>query len=67
MSDLWVSDFWKAYATRLQGDLAAAAVDVTAPSEVIAANAGAWFAELQQNTQAALIGVLRNLNASPAV
>lgn len=67
MSDFWVSDFWKEYAARLQGELAAAGVDVTAPSEVIAANAGAWFAELQENTQAALITGLRKLYPSPVV
>lgn len=54
-------DFWTPSAVKLQAELDAAGVALSAADEVIAANAGGWFAAMGANEKASVIATMRNL------
>lgn len=56
-----MNSYWTGSAAKLQAELAAAGIELNAADEVIAANAGRWFAELSANTKASVIATMRNL------
>jgi hypothetical protein len=54
-------DYWNENAVKLQAELAAAGVESSAADDVIATNAGGWFAAMGENEKASVIATLRNL------
>lgn len=54
-------DYWTENAVKLQTELVAAGIDLNAASNVIATNAGAWFAEMDANVKSSVIATMRNL------
>lgn len=54
-------DYWSENAVKLQAELQAAGLDTNAADEVIAANAGGWFAAMSANEKASVIATMRGL------
>jgi hypothetical protein len=54
-------DYWTETAAKLQAELEAAGIELSAADDVIGANAGGWFAALSANAKASVIATMRNL------
>lgn len=54
-------DHWTENATKRQAELATAGVELGAADDVIAANAGGWFAAMGANEKASVIATMRTL------
>lgn len=57
-------DFWTENAVKLQAELDAAGVELSAADDMIAANAGGWFAAMGANEKASVIATMRTLAAA---
>lgn len=57
-------DYWTDNAMKLQVELTAAGIELSAADDVIAANAGGWFASMSANEKASVIATMRNLVSS---
>lgn len=61
--------YWTENASKLQAELASRGVELDAAADVISGNAGAWFAAMGANEQAAVIATMRHAahpsNGSP--
>lgn len=54
-------DFWTDNAAKLQAELATAGVELSTADDLIAANAGGWFAAMSANEKVSVIATMRNL------
>jgi hypothetical protein len=57
-------DYWTNSALKLQAELETAGVELNAAEDVIAANAGGWFAAMSANEKSSVITTMRNLASS---
>lgn len=56
-----MSDYWTKSAEKLQAELACAGIESSASEDVIAANAGGWFAAMSANEKTSVIATMRSL------
>ncbi|NTB05886.1 hypothetical protein [Agrobacterium tumefaciens] len=54
-------NYWTNNAEKLQAELVAAGIEPGAAEDVIATNAGGWFAALSANEKASVIASMRSL------
>lgn len=53
--------YWAEGAAKLRAELTAAGIELSAADDVIAANAGGWFAAMSANEKSSVIATMRNL------
>lgn len=56
-----MNDHWTENAAKLHDELTATQIELSAADDVIAANAGGWFAAMGANEKASVIATMRNL------
>lgn len=56
-----MNDYWTEKATKLQAELVKCNLGADAADDVIAANAGGWFAAMSANEKASVIATMRGL------
>jgi len=59
-----IRGYWTKQAEKLQAELVAAEIEQSATDDVIAANAGGWFAAMSANEKSAVIATMRSLSST---